>query len=130
MKCLKSIFYCVIKKLPIWFVILSIVLELASCVYTPQLTVEQRLEPWKGRPVTSLFDSNKWGYPPDELNQEGDRLVYVYHRRASVEKIGGSGTAGTVGECSIKFFTKNEVIIEIRVEGDRSCLDSGESRLY
>ncbi|MGK5094887.1 hypothetical protein WDW89_23115 [Deltaproteobacteria bacterium TL4] len=113
-----------------WSLILFCAVIVTGCVYVPQLTVEQRLEPWKGRPVSSLFDSKKWGYPPDELNQQGDMLIYVYHKRASVSRVGGKGTADRVDGCTVRFLTREEMIVDIKVEGDQTCLDSGDSRTY
>jgi len=79
---------------------------------------------WEGRQTSELFE--KWGYPPDELNREGDKMIYTYRRsNRSSTSIRGS-LSGYDAQCNIAFETRNDLILGVQIDGDESCIDSNQ----
>ena len=91
----------------------------------------QRSEPgnslkkgWEGRQTSELFE--KWGYPPDELNREEDKMIYTYRRSSrSSNSIRGT-VSGYDAQCTIAFKTRNELILDVQIDGDEACIDSNQ----
>ncbi len=105
-----------------WILFGGILLFLGGCA-AQQSGIEKGLKLWEGRQTSELFE--KWGYPPDELTREGDKMIYSYRRSAGASAVSIRGSvSGYAAQCVISFETKNEIILAVRFEGDESCSEN------
>lgn len=108
--------------------IISISLITACGGVASEIALEEKLQSWKGKAVTALFEAEEWGYPPDELVKEEDTMIYVYHRSHEQAAQMSAGRLTSNNTCIVKFEVQNDIIAKISVEG--TCRGRSGVKMY